>query len=373
MPNRILNSSICVSDSIDALTFFQEAFFYRLLVSVDDYGNFDARAKVIRAAAFPLKDPLKDVSLEDIEEALDALEAQGMLQYYTVKGKRYIHLTGWGRFQRLRNSKHKYPGPEDERAVICDPEGEKPEETENNETVEKASETDQNTDIEPENSEKVTENDEKAEENAPEDGVIFNAREATRSKENGDPAQDGGELATSRGELRRVAASCGESADTGGECASSRGELRLARAQNPNPNPNTNPNTKDIMSGNPDDADGVSAPKQAKKAKLAQDAKLVIDYLNLKTGSKYRYSKSSTKHILARLGEGFTVDDCKSVIDKKCNEWLQDPYMSKFLRPETLFAGKFEGYLNQAPAPPRASGDRERLQWHGGNGDDLPF
>lgn len=257
MPNRILNSSICVSDSIDALTFFQEAFFYRLLVSVDDYGNFDARAKVIRAAVFPLKE---DVSLEDIEEALEAFEKQGMLQFYMVGEKKYIHLTGWSRFQRLRNSKHKYPGPEDDRAVICDPEKGKQEETANSKVEENASKTDENTDIEPENSEKVTENDEKAEENAPEDGVTFNAREATSRKENGDPAQDGGKLAASRGELRRVAASCGEPADTGGECASSRGELRLARAQNPNPNPNTNPNTKDLLSGNSDDADGEVRP-----------------------------------------------------------------------------------------------------------------
>ncbi|MDD5851856.1 MAG: hypothetical protein PUC87_06885, partial [Galactobacillus timonensis] len=97
MPNRILNSSICTSDSIDELDFFQESFFYRLLVSVDDYGNFDARPKIIRAAVFPLK----DVSLKDIETALDALEKQGMLQFYTVNGRRYIHLTGWTRFQRL--------------------------------------------------------------------------------------------------------------------------------------------------------------------------------------------------------------------------------------------------------------------------------
>ena len=80
MPNRILNSSICTSESIDELDFFQESFFYRLLVSVDDYGNFDARAKIIRAAVFPLK----DISLKDTEEALDALAQQGMLQYYTV-------------------------------------------------------------------------------------------------------------------------------------------------------------------------------------------------------------------------------------------------------------------------------------------------
>lgn len=366
MPNRILNSSICVSDSIDALTFFQEAFFYRLLVSVDDYGNFDARAKVIRAAAFPLK----DVSLEDIEEALDALEAQGMLQFYTVNGRRYIHLTGWTRFQRLRNSKHKYPAPDSDGAEIVTTEEEElddieelePEEEEETESIEEESKYAENA----RETEENVENEQKDELNGEKPSTLI---AKTTGQDEGNTADyiDQGLY------LRPVCDNSPQLAATRGELATTGGNLRLARAQNPNPNPNTNPNTKDIMSGNPDDADGVSAPKQAKKAKLAQDAKLVIDYLNAKTGSKYRYSKSSTRHILARLGEGFSVDDCKSVIDKKCNEWLTDPKMQQYLRPETLFAGKFESYLNQPAAPPRASGDRERLRWHGGNGDDLPF
>ena len=366
MPNRILNSSICTSDSIDELDFFQESFFYRLLVSVDDYGNFDARPKIIRAAVFPLK----DVSLKDIETALDALEKQGMLQFYTVNGRRYIHLTGWTRFQRLRNSKHKFPAPDSDGAEIQTLEAE-----ELDDIDELESEDEEEAEIIEEDSkdeEKTRETEENVE-NEQKSGLNGEKPDTLIVKTTG---QDEGSAADYIDQGLYSRPTCNNSpqlAATRGELATTGGNLRLARAQNPNPNPNTNPNTKDIMSGNPDDADGVSAPKQAKKAKLAQDAKLVIDYLNLKTGSKYRYSKSSTKHILARLGEGFTVDDCKSVIDKKCNEWLQDPYMSKFLRPETLFAGKFEGYLNQAPAPPRASGDRERLQWHGGNGDDLPF
>lgn len=357
MPNRILNSSICVSDSIDALTFFQEAFFYRLLVSVDDYGNFDARAKVIRAAAFPLKDPLKDVSLEDIEKALDALAQQGMLQYYTVKGKRYIHLTGWTRFQRLRNSKHKYPAPDSDGAEIEDIDDIESEEEEA-EIIKKDSKDEENA----RETEENVENEQKDELNGEKPATLI-------AKTTG---QDEGETADYIDQELYSRPACDSSpqlAATRGELATTGGNLRLARAQNPNPNPNTNPNTKDIMSGNPDDADGGSAPKQAKKAKLAQDAKLVIDYLNAKTGSKYRYSQSSMRHILARLGEGFSVDDCKSVIDKKCNEWLTDPKMQQYLRPETLFAGKFEGYLNQQMQPPGGVRLRQREPVD----DDLPF
>ena len=42
MSNRILKESIRMSEEIDALTWFEETFFYRLIVTVDDYGVFPA-------------------------------------------------------------------------------------------------------------------------------------------------------------------------------------------------------------------------------------------------------------------------------------------------------------------------------------------
>ena len=71
--------------------------------------------------------------------------------------------------------------------------------------------------------------------------------------------------------------------------------------------------------------------------------KEIIDYLNQRAGANAEKAK---KHINARLNEKYTVDDFKKVIDKKCNEWIGTEY-EKFLRPETLFGSKFEGYLNQ--------------------------
>lgn len=75
--------------------------------------------------------------------------------------------------------------------------------------------------------------------------------------------------------------------------------------------------------------------------------KEIIDYLNQRAGTNYRANaEKAKKHINARLNEKYTVDDFKKVIDKKCNEWIGTEY-EKFLRPETLFGSKFEGYLNQ--------------------------
>lgn len=72
----------------------------------------------------------------------------------------------------------------------------------------------------------------------------------------------------------------------------------------------------------------------------------VIEYLNQKAGTKYKASSKKTQSLIhARTAEGFTLDDFKTVIDKKCAEWIGSD-MEKFLRPETLFGTKFEGYLN---------------------------
>lgn len=79
--------------------------------------------------------------------------------------------------------------------------------------------------------------------------------------------------------------------------------------------------------------------------------KEVIDYLNQKAGTKYRATTAATKRLVgARLKEGFTVDDCKKVIDNKVADWLADEKMKNYLRPNTLFqASKFESYLNETP------------------------
>ena len=72
----------------------------------------------------------------------------------------------------------------------------------------------------------------------------------------------------------------------------------------------------------------------------------IVDYLNKKAGTNYRATSNKTRTcIKARINEGFTLDDFKVVIDKKCADW-QGTEWEKFIRPETLFGTKFESYLN---------------------------
>ena len=64
MPNRIIKESICTSETIDQMSWFEECFYHRLWTACDDYGRMDARPAILKSKLFPLKDRL---SLKDID------------------------------------------------------------------------------------------------------------------------------------------------------------------------------------------------------------------------------------------------------------------------------------------------------------------
>lgn len=73
----------------------------------------------------------------------------------------------------------------------------------------------------------------------------------------------------------------------------------------------------------------------------------VIDYLNKTTKKNFRKNTPKTRKLInTRLKEGFLEVDFYRVIDVKTSQWLRS-YMEKYLRSETLFSNKFEGYLNE--------------------------
>lgn len=81
---------------------------------------------------------------------------------------------------------------------------------------------------------------------------------------------------------------------------------------------------------------------------VTKEEEEVLTYLNQKAGTSYRPAQGSLKHISARLKEGATVEECCKVIDIKVQEWKNDPKMSKYLRPQTLFnSEKFHSYNGQ--------------------------
>ena len=75
----------------------------------------------------------------------------------------------------------------------------------------------------------------------------------------------------------------------------------------------------------------------------------VMKYLNDTAGRNFKLScKRSLGHVSARFDEGYRWEDFKHVIEVKCQQWVGNPKMEPYLRPETLFAEKyFDGYRQE--------------------------
>lgn len=85
----------------------------------------------------------------------------------------------------------------------------------------------------------------------------------------------------------------------------------------------------------------------------------IIAYLNEKTSSRFKATKSTKELIHARIEEGFTKEDFFTVIDNKVKTWKGTEW-EKYLRPSTLFnASKFQGYLNEKPVEKKHAGSKE--------------
>ena len=100
------------------------------------------------------------------------------------------------------------------------------------------------------------------------------------------------------------------------------------------------------------------------KEKEKETARKVIDYLNAKTGSSFSYCESNLTVIIARMKpKGVTYAGVCEMIDNQVKQWGDDPKMSAYLKPVTLFrASNFDGYYgtrkkqNKATGPVDATG-----------------
>lgn len=109
MPNRILKESVCISDSIDSLSWFEEVLFYRLIVNCDDFGRFDGRIPVIKNRLFPLKDSL---TLKAVKDGINRLASAELVVLYVFEGKPYLYMPTWNDHQNVRAKRSKYPTPD---------------------------------------------------------------------------------------------------------------------------------------------------------------------------------------------------------------------------------------------------------------------
>lgn len=85
-----------------------------------------------------------------------------------------------------------------------------------------------------------------------------------------------------------------------------------------------------------------------RQSSLSDLAKKIISDLNEKAGTRYRHGARKTKAVIqARVNDGYKLEDFIHVNTVKIEEWKGSPKMEGYIRPETLYGPKFEGYLNQ--------------------------
>lgn len=117
LPNRILKESINESVGLSGCSPFAQDLFKRLITYADDYGRFNGNLDIMRARLYPLE--TEAVEATDLEDAFVELVATGKVGFYRAKADIYDDLkifgqmTGWGHHQRVRNSRKKFPEPEE--------------------------------------------------------------------------------------------------------------------------------------------------------------------------------------------------------------------------------------------------------------------
>lgn len=114
MPTRYLRAGIRDSESIEQLSPLAETLFYRLLVTVDDFGRTDARPAMVKAACFPIKDSVNATTCRNL---LDELRNAGLITLYEANGKPYLELCKWDNPPRAKESR--FPAPPSGSAAVA--------------------------------------------------------------------------------------------------------------------------------------------------------------------------------------------------------------------------------------------------------------
>lgn len=108
MPNRLIREGIIDSERVNALSWFEEVFYRRLLNKVDDFGRYDARPRFLLVQLFGMK--IDDAPSDaDISAALTACTQAGLVQLYEVDGKPYLQVLDFR--QQVRTKKSRWPAP----------------------------------------------------------------------------------------------------------------------------------------------------------------------------------------------------------------------------------------------------------------------
>lgn len=95
----------------------------------------------------------------------------------------------------------------------------------------------------------------------------------------------------------------------------------------------------------------IKEPTKEPKINNIGQVDQVLEHINTVCNRSFKFIDTNRNHVKP-LFKHYTLSEIFLVIDFKNDEWGWQPEMRKFLRPETLFKGKFESYLQNA------------IEWH---------
>jgi hypothetical protein len=99
---RMLRENCLESKKLAKATHGACNLWFRLLVKVDDYGNFPNDPAMIKTACFLWRAGMKTSHVKDL---VDELVELGLLSRYEVNGEGFIHFERFEDFQKLRYEK----------------------------------------------------------------------------------------------------------------------------------------------------------------------------------------------------------------------------------------------------------------------------
>ena len=113
MPNRIIKESINESKGLSECSLIALDLYKRLITYADDYGRFNADTTIMLARLYPRE--LDSVTQEDIINAIVELVGTEKIAFYTSSARRDVFgcFPNWDEHQRVRQSRKKFPDPDD--------------------------------------------------------------------------------------------------------------------------------------------------------------------------------------------------------------------------------------------------------------------
>ena len=113
MPNRIIKESINESKGLSECSLIAVDLYKRLITYADDYGRFNADTTIMLARLYPRE--LESVTQDDVISATVELVGAEKIGFYTSEARRDVYgcFPNWGEHQRVRQSRKKYPDPDD--------------------------------------------------------------------------------------------------------------------------------------------------------------------------------------------------------------------------------------------------------------------